>query len=298
MVAISVSDVVGSRLNITFVNTTTPLKTTLETMLQRNIHGVPIFDQHQNKFIAFVDLLDFAIHIGNEYLENAIIEGNVWRLLEGEKRIKICDISNESKRNPFNVTDMNASLVETLELLVKDKLHRIAISKNGNVVSILTLTDILRYFYNNPSLFGEIANLTIDQLHLGFKEVITINRTAKAFEAFLLIREKGISGVAVLDENENLLGNISSSDLKHINYDSEIMIRLAQPIDTYLRSSNSKEIPAPIVVTPQSTLHDLLTKMNLNKVHRIYLTNEHNKLMGVISQIDIVEILLNNLRKK
>ncbi len=62
--------------------------------------------------------------------------------------------------------------------------------KADTVIGLLTLTDIIHYAQQHPSIIADIANKTIDKLRLGFKEVVSISRHAKAFEAFLLIREK------------------------------------------------------------------------------------------------------------
>jgi hypothetical protein len=93
---IEVNDLLHEKGNhkLLFVDSKAPLVTTLQAIVQNKIHSVPIFDENSHKFYAFVDLLDFVVHIGKEYLENQIIECNVWRLLEIEKRFTIGQIAS------------------------------------------------------------------------------------------------------------------------------------------------------------------------------------------------------------
>lgn len=55
---------------------------------------------------------------------------------------------------------------------------------------------------------------TVQELGLGLKEVLTIREDQNAFEAFRLIHAKKVLGIAVVDNNGVLTGNISASDLR------------------------------------------------------------------------------------
>jgi len=158
------------------------------------------------------------------------------------------------------------------------------------VVSILTLTDILAYINKHTLFMDKINEKTVENLQLGYRNVVSISRTSKAFEAFLLMHQNEISGVAITDDKARLVGNISASDLKHINYDTEIMKRLSQPVDQYLVASTQKTVP--ITVHPDSQIKEIIHKMISNHVHRVYVvTPSTGQLLGVISQIDMIELI-------
>jgi CBS domain-containing protein len=66
---------------------------------------------------------------------------------------------------------------------------------------------------NNLSKFS-VKSKTVAELQLGIKEVLTIREDQNAFEAFKLIHAKKVLGIAVVDANGVLTGNISASDLR------------------------------------------------------------------------------------
>ncbi len=78
--SLTLASVIGTRKNLTYVQTTTSLKIALEKLLQHKIHAVPIFDEQQHKFIAFVDLL-VCIKLVNNVVRISLftLEMSIWR---------------------------------------------------------------------------------------------------------------------------------------------------------------------------------------------------------------------------
>jgi len=105
--------------------------------------------------------------------------------------------------------------------------------------------------------------------------------------AFKNLYEEYVTGLAAIDTNGVLRGNISASDLKYLNVHNpaEFIKNLSLPVGQYIKDK------APIVVTPNDTMEKLLEKIKLNKVHRVYVVDKDNKPIQVISLGDIMSQL-------
>ena len=67
-----------------------------------------------------------------------------------------------------------------------------------------------------------------------FKTVISVKEDDSAFTAFELMVEKDIQGVAVVDSDGRLVGNLSIRDLKIVGADMSMFWRLQQSVSNFL----------------------------------------------------------------
>jgi len=141
-----------------------------------------------------------------------------------------------------------------------------------------------------------IAQKSVDKLKLGFKEVLSIDTRQKALDAFNLIYDKSVSGVAVVDEGQ-LVGNISASDIKNIGAGAELLSRVFLPADEFLKLAPkvTQAVSGPYCVRPDAKFEAVVTQIVLTKSHRIYVINEFEKLIGVISLGDVLQMVVQHL---
>jgi len=93
-----------------------------------------------------------------------------------------------------------------------------------------------------------------------------------------------------VDDEGKLLGNISATDLRVIGYDGNFLSLLLCPLDHFCSFiPKNTTIPGPICVSPVNTLEEVLLKITLTRVHRVFVVDEQ-KLIGVISLQDILEV--------
>jgi CBS domain-containing protein len=191
--------------------------------------------------------------------------------------------------------DINLPLKEVLKTFVTHSTHRGAVTRNGEVIGVVTLTDITKYMHTcKDTLFEDkhkynSQHNTVGTLLLGYKDVITVSDTTRTYEAFLLMSEKKVSGVAIVNSSNHVVGNLSSSDLKQLRYNREILNSLALPVAKFVtrHASTTK----PYSVSPDDTLLEVLALFHSHQVYRVYIINKRNDLLGVISQLDLVHAL-------
>jgi len=231
-------------------------------LVDNKIHSVPIFDPDSKKYVAFVDLIDLAVHLGRTYIENEIIEGSVSRMLQEEKHYTTIQIADESKRNPWYTVDLNSPLKDAIELMIKYGVHRVAVSDSqGNLVYVLTQTDLISLLYKhlNSSGLSKLASQTIEEINLGFKEVISVSLHEKVWKSFIFMNSKALSGIGVTDDNGQLIGHLSSADLKGVDFDTHIMEKLKQTVQEF-----KKELKT-VSVKPTATFGEVITVLEQTK---------------------------------
>jgi len=288
-----VSDLLASKPNgVIWVKSTDSLAHTLKTLIQHKIHSVPVFDETKNGFVAFVDVIDFAVHLGSTYIENEIIEGSVDRMLQEEEHYKTLQIADESRRNPWYTVNENSILKEAVEILLQHKIHRIAVyDSHSELKWVLSLTDIIDFIYKHmDDHFSKIASQTIGELNLGFKEVITVSAEEKVWKSYMLMNSKGVSGVGITEDNGSIIGHLSAADLRVITFDTTLMDKLKQTVKNFKQEMKMVSVP------PTATFREVISTLQQTRMHRVYVIPDGSKTpVGVISQVDVISTIYNTL---
>ena len=119
-----------------------------------------------------------------------------------------------------------------------------------------------------------------------------------ALSAFEVMVKHDIQGVAVVDTQGKLVGNLSLRDLKIVGADVSMFWRLQQSarnflvkvrrLNTELRGGGRHR--HAIYVLPRASLRDVVVTLRDHDIHRVYVVNNHEerKLVGVISLRDIL----------
>jgi len=121
--------------------------------------------------------------------------------------------------------------------------------------------------------------------------VHSVKNTSPMKDAFNLLTEHCISGVAVIDEHGSLVGNVSASDIKIIGPNATEYGQLLLPIKDLLPSSQAKS--KPIIVNLNHTVADVIKILSVEKIHRVFIIEKNDKLLGVISPVNLLELFLD-----
>jgi len=114
------------------------------------------------------------------------------------------------------VATPETSILEAERLMVKNGFRRLPIVSEGKVVSVVTVTDILRFF-GSGKVFQRLRSGAIDQvlqtpaIETATGDVVMVERNVDAGEAAKIMLEKGVGTIPVL-ENEKLIGMITERD--------------------------------------------------------------------------------------
>ena len=114
------------------------------------------------------------------------------------------------------VATPETSIMEAERLMVKNGFRRLPVVSEGKVVSVVTVTDILRFF-GSGKVFQRLRSGAIDQvlqtpaIETATGDVVMVERNVNAGEAAKIMLEKGVGTMPVL-ENEKLVGMVTERD--------------------------------------------------------------------------------------
>jgi len=206
--------------------------------------------------------------------------------------------------------------------------HRVALFNDaGCIEQIISQSDIIKFLSRHKTELGPTGTRTVEQLGLISYSVEGVHPETPAVEAMASMSRKRISSLAVLDANGKILGNFSQSDMRTII--SSNFGALALPVGEYLAHENRVEfvgfnrlheegvegtaghkfvmdrVARKRPVTPggevgqelvlarkSDSLSGVIDMLVTNRIHRVYVVDESDVPIGVITCTDILKKLL------
>jgi len=258
----------------------------LQVLNDYQITSAPVYDDTVHHSIGFVDTLDIAVFVVHTFIHQ--VQNNTFDPIELERQFlqPISSIVNTSGLDAFVPINIDDSLFTLLKSMVVMGLHRMPVFRDkGHIVGVVSQFDVITYLYKNAKYLDFTCYLKLDSFKLDKRPVITIQQSAPVIEAFKLIINQKITGVAVVDADGHLVNNISASDLKGITKDN--FYKLSVPI--HVMFSLVDKLPA-ITVSPTTTLNDILGILTSTGVHRLFVIDEQKKPISIITLTDILQI--------
>lgn len=200
-------------------------------------------------------------------------------------------IVNASLTDRLHTFSPESTIKEVIEEMKIFRLHHVAIVKGEEVVSVLSASDIIGFLATHQDSWkgdAEVAALVADQK----EKPLSVFKTAPAVEAFQLMQQNLMSGIAVLEENGSLFANFSASDIKHfpvtpigMNPDSLLL-----PLQLFLLGQSP--VRAPVAVKKNETVASVVSKMAVFHVHRVWVVDDANKPIAVVTPTEIFNLLV------
>ncbi|KAJ5575188.1 Protein sds23 [Penicillium hetheringtonii] len=150
------------------------------------------------------------------------------------------------------------------------------------VVGIFSQFRLVKFLWENGRSFPAIEQLypqALTQLRIGSQSVVSINGDKPLSEALQLMNTEGISSLVVVDNHLNVIGNISTTDVKLLTRSSSLP--LLQNTCTHFisvilstRGLIEGQDSYPVFhVNPTSTLAHTVAKIVATKSHRLWVTD-------------------------
>ncbi|KYQ92920.1 cystathionine-beta-synthase domain-containing protein [Tieghemostelium lacteum] len=274
-------------------------------ILDNKIQSAPVFDKATQKYTGFLDIRDLVsfcifIHDNNEFKADTLLDIVNFgvKMFKHQQDVTVTYLS---RRNPFKELVLGSPLTKAVELL-SHGLHRIPIrDQDGKLVNIISQSSIIQFIDNNfdVNTFPELSK-TVSELSLGNAPVLTVKQTTPAIDAFRLMDHNRRSGLAIVNENDVLVGTTSSKDLKiFISNPSVTLLQL--PISEFLskiRQLNIGNTEAPVTATNEDTLKTIIQKMVSSRLHRVFIVDNNQKLLKVVSITDILNLINKKIQQQ
>jgi len=256
-------------------------------LLDNHISSVPVLAQSE-KYYGMVDILDIIKFVVDKFGKETLVKNTNLDALHDFQEATVNDIMQYPYSKKVNVhsIERNTSLFTALELLSKPGVHRIPILGNENdVVGVITQSGVVAWLAKNLDKLGPLKEMKVSQMQAAHQYVLSVMADDWALDAFQLIKVGGVSGVAVIDEEGQLIGNLSAKDIKRISSSGRMYERLFGPVREFIEND-------PIFVTLDDTLERVITEIHENGIHRIYVVDENLAPLGVISLRDVISEIL------
>jgi len=181
----------------------------------------------------------------------------------------------------------NMSIGEAMNELQK-KGHRVAIvNENGRYLGIVEERSLLKALVS-----GHTINTPLKEVKL---EVDAVLDSARIIDAIVLIQESGVKGIAVVDKNGKILGYV---DPRYVfNEVALITAGIKKPFTERIRVEEFMN--RPFTVNDNVSVIEVAKLISEKEIGFLPVISENTgKLVGVISEKDLMSILCCNIENK
>lgn len=294
-----IEEIVPKAQKLITIDSTVSVFEALELLSSKNIYSAPVKDKDNGSYYGFLDLVDVVV-----FLVQIIEEKS-----QGQNEFKdfVDIVKNFNLDNAKNIADLSSSnplvplrgkdnLGEALKIFESTGTHRIPILKEEGVAEIsnvLTQVDVIAYLASNIKNMGAEKKKKLSELNVQPKKLVSVNTTTRTLDAFKLMVQNHITAVPILNEDGTLLSNLSAKDIKEIKL-PEMMMWMNKSVLEFVQMVRSKQINVTIPIFSchlHNTLEEILMKLNVLRVHRLYINDENNKPIGVLSLGDLLKLV-------
>lgn len=135
--------------------------------------------------------------------------------------------------------------------------HRLAlVDGEGQLCHIVSQSDVIKFLYGHLDRFGGLGEETAEALGFvrGVEYVVKVSPETPAIDAMVLMEERDISAVAVVNADGEIIGNFSISELRNIM--SEHFGSLALPVGEFLALEHGTEYAGYAATKDSDTITD------------------------------------------
>jgi CBS domain-containing protein len=259
----------------------------LSLLTKHGILSAPIYDDDANMFAGSVDVLDLVTYCVKQMGRGTLIDDTYF------KRTPVGKIVNISGRNRWRPIDRRAPLRILFDTLSLPDVHRVPVvdNKEGKpeqkVLGLVTQSQVLGWLWEQREKEGfpqDIRRLKLKNwkspVICGTDMLWLVEKETALAEAFHTIKRQRVTGVGVVNEAGELMGNVSASDIKvGVASGKQLLDMLTMSLEQFLTLKGSLMIDIdrplshrqPITATPEDTMEQVLEKLITHRIHRLWI---------------------------
>jgi CBS domain-containing protein len=272
-----------------------------QTLAKEKLLAAPVVDA-SGTAVGVVSVLHFVSYFVRHFSAEEL-QGDDWNALVAKKNHllgkRINEIPDLQALDKAHVIKEYQTAIDAVNLMIDDEdpaRRVLVVDDNKKLVTVISQSRMLHLVSGVLDSLPDPANRTLRERNLHKKEVASIKLDQPAGDAFVLMREKEISGVAVVDDEQKLVGVISASDIKLLGFDLGYLHLLGKSARDYLTSLRGSIAESQRVVCTcdvDATIDHAVKQLIARHVHRLFVIDDQRKLVGVVSIRDILKTLLN-----
>lgn len=262
------------------------------TLISNGIRSAPLWNSDKKSLVGMITVTDFIMILKILYENQKSMDEleehtlSTWRVLLKEHTKPLCFVSP------------NASLLDAINILINNHIHRIPIvdEVTGDVLHILSQKRVLRFLFVYLSEFPEIQFIRskLQDLNIGtYDNIETVSESTSVLEAFEKFNAKCVSALPLVDENGVLIDVYAKHDV--INLVAE---KTYNNLKISLKEACSRKkvwMEKLQKCNKNITLYEALEIIVRSDSHRIFIVNEDNTLFGIVTLTDLLKHLISSI---
>lgn len=280
----------------------------LKNMTTKGFLSAPVLNQDRSWFgMVTIDNLVFYVvtHFGDEFKGEEGKTKDFWGMWEEHEKLKVLTIKDvmewpHAKINRFHPIHKGFSALSVVENLARHKgLHRVPVIDDHNRMwNFVTQSQVIKWLAAHKDKLGDKSKQSLVEVaRMGKDNVLSVvGKTATAYQAFKLMVDQHISGIAIVDEDNKLTGHLSMRDLKVLGQDCYMFWRLNMTVHNFVLhlrkeyQARDKRPRTMVFATPETTISEAVDMLAGNNVHRVFIVedNKDKQVIGVLSLKDLL----------
>mmetsp|Transcript_37543 Transcript_37543/g.94394 ORF Transcript_37543/g.94394 Transcript_37543/m.94394 type:complete len:335 (-) Transcript_37543:63-1067(-) len=284
------------------VHSDTKLTDALKLFREHKILSAPVLDVKEKLFLGTLDLFDIMSFIAFiPYFEREERKKQYFEIkgeLLDNTTVSELHFMHRVKRRQLYCFDKDSSLARSLHHFAEG-VHRGIIATNCGFeikdrYRILSQFDVLSFVHEHAEEVGDLLQHTLEDLGMASRaegiNVLHCSASDDALHGFGIIYSNNVNGIAVVDEKDAIVANLSTYDLSSI--DGSSLEQLCSNVIKFLDSQyEGKGHPQPVTVVSTDTLAATISKMVNASVHRVWVVDSANRPTAVVTMSDILRAI-------
>jgi CBS domain-containing protein len=288
-----IHDLIGG-MKIVFLDERDTVQETMQKLIENKIWAAPVVSENGsvNRTLDMLDLVAYTTLKNIDPLSTTT--KSTHKQVQEYFHHRIKGLTGLSRRNQlvFATPDKNIRfLLQTFNRFT----HRVWVRHQGDIIGVVTPMMILRLLNEHKDELKEEMSRKVSEIWPEKHLPLTVNHNERLMNAFHKIFHWKISGLAVVDDHGKIVGNISASDLKFMEFTKPELFfdQLLLPIKEFFKSKEDSLFKnrslSPVIVKEEDTLEIVISKCLQERVHRVYVVDEAQKPLRVVSLTDVIE---------
>jgi len=325
---LSVSAIVSSRKDLISLGEDETVEVALSKLKKHNCLSAPVISadakRQPHPFLGIAGVVDilmatalaaFSAAEGPGSFEEKLADVPEEKLLAGAAKSSAAVFAKPIKTALGITPEAKAfRLVEDTEKLtslltaMSTGVHRVIVRHQDGAFSYLSQTDIVNFIHQQlpkeeaglaPFFKKTLAELKMAQQDDQLIKVSAKSRAIVGFHKMMMAMGTPLSAIPVVDKAEGsdqeiLVDTLSSSDFRGVRHDSLSLLLL--PVQEFLKLSRAKPRKPVygqrmITATLDEKLDHILERLLSSKLHRLWVVNEHEAPIGVVTLTDVIRVV-------
>uniref|UniRef100_A0A8R1HYQ6 CBS domain-containing protein n=1 Tax=Caenorhabditis japonica TaxID=281687 RepID=A0A8R1HYQ6_CAEJA len=287
-------DLIPTSSKLVVFDTHLPVRKAFYALVYNGVRAAPLWDTDNQRFTGMLTITDFIKILCKHYDQGDNAERI--RALEDQQISHWREqFEQDGSLRPFVYIDPNESLHRAVEVLCESKVHRLPVldRKTGNITYILTHKRIMKFLslYMRDLPRPSFMSCTPRELGIGaWGDILCCHVDTPIHDALELFLKNRVSALPLVDENGRVVDIYAKFDVISLAAENSYD-KLDCTVQEALKH-RSEWFEGVQTCQETDSLFQVLEAIVKAEVHRLIVTDQDKKVVGVVSLSDILKYLV------